>query len=96
MEKWIKPVAIMLAIFIPLVSYIGTSAVLFYRVNQLEKQDTTKLDSRITAQWKVISDIKEKQNRFLGEWGFFKLKIGDNERQIDTLRSLSPAMRREP
>ena len=94
MEKWIKPVGIMLAIFLPLVSYIGTSAVLFYRVNQLEKQDTSKFDSRITTQWEIIAGIKERQNRFLGEWEFFRDKINDNERQIDGLRSLSPAMRK--
>jgi len=89
MEKYARPFAILLAIFIPLASYIGTSAVLFHRVNQLEQQDTTKLDARITTQWKLISEIRQRQNRFLGEWEFFRVKINDNEQQIDALRALS-------
>ncbi len=94
MEKYVKPFAVLLAIFIPLASYIGTSAVLFHRVNQLEQQDTTKLDARITTQWRLISEIRERQNRFLGEWEFFRIKINDNEQQIDALRALTSNPRR--
>ena len=87
MEKYLKPFVILFAIFVPLASYIGTSAVLFHRVNQLEKQDTSKLDARISTQWRVVAQIKENQNRFLGEWEYFKSKVRDNEEQIDKLRN---------
>lgn len=66
---------------------IGALAVLFYRVGTLEKQDTTKLENRISTQWKVVSEIQRTQNRFLGEWEFIKDKVRDNEQQIDSLRS---------
>lgn len=89
MEKFLKPFVILLAIFIPLASYIGTSAVLFHRVGQLEQQDTTKLDKRITSQWEVIAKIRRKQDRFEGEWSFMKDKINNNERHIDSLRGIS-------
>lgn len=94
MEKYLKPFVILLAIFIPLASYIGTSAVLFYRVNQLEQQDTSKLDAKISRQWQVIAKLRQYQNRFLGEWEFFKTKIDDNKQQIDILRIRSSATRR--
>jgi len=96
MEKYAKPFAILLAIFIPLASYIGTSAVLFHRVGQLEAQDTTKLDAKITKQWQLIAEIRERQNRFLGEWEFFRIKINNNEQQIDELRLLPFNPRRGP
>jgi len=88
MEKWLKPGAILLAIFIPLASYIGTSAVLFHRVGQLEQQDTTKLDARISSQWAVIAEIRRNQDRFLGEWEYVKDQVESNERMIDTFRPI--------
>lgn len=87
MEKTVRLVSIILAITVPSISLIGALAVLFYRVGTLEKQDTTKLENRITAQWKVVSEIQRNQNRFLGEWEFIKDTVRDNEQQIDALRS---------
>jgi len=86
MDKWIKPLAILAGIFIPLASYIGTSAVLFHRVGQLEAQDTTKLDARISRQWTVIAELRRNQDRFLGEWEYIKEKVKENERTIDSFR----------
>ncbi len=83
MEKIYKALAIAAAIIIPLVSYVGTSAVLFHRVGQLEKQDTSQLEERVTRQWSILGEIRRKHAEIIIELVYTKNRINRLEQLVN-------------